>query len=236
MRCITTLHPQWGPHIGKVNGLLMPQPCPIDLTMTGQVTKCHKVPPNVRAEMHELLDASAKKKQVQARRITEELDACREEIFGSSDDDDEDPEMRRARRESVRSLQEEEERRRMQYEAAARGSQYEHGGGSSGLGAASLRQVVSQKQPRVREDPDIEENERPPTHAPRRPDVVGPTDPFAYRKPTSKQPGIMKVLKGKFGKAREHLVRATGNFFLDRGISPNIFSLFHHHVRCSCTT
>ena len=75
-----------------------------------------------------------KKKQVQARRITEELDACREEIFGSSDDDDEDPETRRARTESVRSLQEEEERRRMQYEAAARGSQYEHGGGSSGLG------------------------------------------------------------------------------------------------------
>ena len=161
-----------------------------------------------------------KKKQVQARRITEELDACREEIFGSSDDDDEDPEMRRARRESVRSLQEEEERRRMQYEAAARGSQYEHGGGSSGLGAASLRRAVSQKQPRVREDPDIEEVE-PPTHAPRRPDVVGPTDPFAYRKPTSKQPGIMKALKGKFGKAREHLVRATGKFFLHGGIPPN---------------
>ena len=58
-----------------------------------QVTKCHKVPPNVRAEMHELLDASAKKKkkQVQARRITEELDTCREEIFGSSVNDDEDP-------------------------------------------------------------------------------------------------------------------------------------------------
>ena len=30
--------------------------------VSGQVTKCHKVPPNVRAEMHELLDASAKKK------------------------------------------------------------------------------------------------------------------------------------------------------------------------------
>ena len=120
----------------------------------------------------------------------------------------------------MRSLQEEEERRRMQYEAAARGSQYEHGGGSSGLGAASLRLAVSQKQPRVREDPDIEEVE-PPTHAPRRPDVVGPTDPFAYRKPTSKQPGIMKALKGKFGKAREHLVRATGKFFLHGGIPPN---------------
>ena len=75
-----------------------------------------------------------KKKVLQAIKRTKELDACRKEIFGSSDDDDEDPEMRRARRESVRSLQEEEERRRMQYEATARGSQYEHGGGSSGLG------------------------------------------------------------------------------------------------------
>ena len=106
----------------------------------------------------------------------------------------------------------------MQYEAAARGSQYEQGG-SFELGGASLRRAFRQKQPR--QDPNIEEVERLPTHAPRRPDVVGPTDPFAYRKPTSKQPGIMKALKGKFGKAREHLVRATGKFFLHGGIPPN---------------
>ena len=66
--------------------------------------------------------------------------------------------MTRARRESVRSLQEEEERRRMQYEAAARSSQYEQGG-SSGSGGASLRRAFSHKQPR--QDPDIEEVERP---------------------------------------------------------------------------
>ena len=31
--------------------------------VSGQVMKCHKVPPNVRAEMQELLNASAKKKR-----------------------------------------------------------------------------------------------------------------------------------------------------------------------------
>ena len=31
----------------------------------------------------------------------------------------------------------------------------------------------------------------------------------------------MKALKGKFGKTREHLVRATGEFFLDGGIPSN---------------
>ena len=187
--------------------------------VSGQVINCPKVPPNVRAEMQGLLKASAQKKVVQERRRTDEFEACREEVFGGSDDDDdEDPELTRARRESVRSLQEEEERRRMQYEAAVRGSQYEQGG-SSGSGGASLRRAFSHKQPR--QDPDIEEVERPPTQAPRRPAVVGPTDPFAYRKPTSKQPGIIQALKGKFGKARDNLVRATGKFFLDGGIPPN---------------
>ena len=33
--------------------------------VSGQVTKCNKVPPNVRAEMHELFDAFEKKKYKQ---------------------------------------------------------------------------------------------------------------------------------------------------------------------------
>ena len=81
-----------------------------------------------------------------------------------------------------------------------------------------MRRVFSKKQPR--QDPDIEEVERPLTHASCRPDVVGPTDPFAYRKSTSKQPNIVKALNGKFGKAREHLVRATRKFFFMEAFHP----------------
>ena len=76
----------------------------------------------------------------------------------------------------------------MQYEVAARGSQYEQGG-------------LSRPGERVEKPP--------PTHAPCRPDVVGPTNLFAYRKLIAMQPGIMKALKGKPSKARENLVRVA---------------------------
>ena len=39
----------------------------------------------------------------------------------------------------------------------------------------------------------------PPTQQPRRPEVVGPTNPAAYRSPSAKQPSIAKALSGKMG-------------------------------------
>lgn len=68
-------------------------------------------------------------KVVQRIRRNENLETCREEVFGHRNEgiisfgDDEASDMRRAKRESMRSF--EEKRRRMQYEAATRNDQYE---------------------------------------------------------------------------------------------------------------
>ncbi|XXG62379.1 hypothetical protein AAC387_Pa05g0748 [Persea americana] len=117
----------------------------------------------------------------------------------------------------MRSYNEEEERRRMIYEFAFRGGQYEEGGGSGGSGM--LRRMFSQKQ--TRRPPDWLESDEFPTQQARRPDVVVPIDPAAYRSPSAKQPSIAKALSGKMDYARNRLVRAVGKFFFDGAIVPN---------------
>ena len=191
---------------------------------TGNVAKCTKVSPELKKEMQAFLNAGKQKKVVTEKRREAEYEACREEVYGprevlDSDDDDDDGEsdVERARRESMRSYNEEEERRRMIYESASRGGQYEKGGGSGGNGM--LRRMFSQKQ--TRRPPDWLESGESPTQQARRPEVVGPIDPAAYRSPSAKQPSIAKALSGKMGYARNRLVRAVGKFFFDGAIAPN---------------
>ncbi|RWR92214.1 hypothetical protein CKAN_02142300 [Cinnamomum micranthum f. kanehirae] len=169
----------------------------------------------------------SKKKVVAEKRREAEYEACREEVYGprevldSDDDNDGELDEERARRESMRSYNEEEERRRMIYESASRGGQYEEGGGSGSVsgGGGMLRRMFSQKQ--TRRPPDWLEFGESPTQQVRRPKVVGPIDPTAYRSPSAKQPSIAKALSGKMGYARNKLVRAVGKFFFDGAIAPN---------------
>lgn len=82
-----------------------------------------------------------------------------------------------------------------------------------------LRRMFSQKQ--TRRPPDWLESGESPTQQARRPEVVGPINPTAYRSPSAKQPSIAKALSGKMGYARNRLVRAVGKFFFDGAIAPN---------------
>eukprot|EP00268_Persea_americana_P003521 TRINITY_DN11063_c1_g1_i3.p1 TRINITY_DN11063_c1_g1~~TRINITY_DN11063_c1_g1_i3.p1 ORF type:complete len:427 (+),score=78.69 TRINITY_DN11063_c1_g1_i3:391-1671(+) len=186
---------------------------------TGNVAKCTKVSPELKKEMQAFLNAGKQKKVVTEKRREAEYEACREEVYGprevldSDDDDDGESDVERARRESMRSYNEEEERRRMIYESASRG------GGSGSGGSGILRRMFSQKQ--TRRPPDWLESGESPTQQARRPEVVNPIDPAAYRSPSAKQPSIAKALSGKMGYARNRLVRAVGKFFFDGAIAPN---------------
>ncbi|XXG55039.1 hypothetical protein AAC387_Pa03g2774 [Persea americana] len=169
--------------------------------------------------MQAFLNAGEQKKVVTEKRRETEYEVCREEVYGprevldSDDNDDGESDVERTRRESMRSYNEEEERRRMIYESASRGGQYEEGGGSGSGGSGMLRRMFSQKQ--TRRPPDWLESGESSTQQARRPEVVGPIDPAAYRSPSAKQPSIAKALSRKMGYARNRLVRAVGKFFFD---------------------